>query len=203
MTSSVYLSVGYFGKRMPRTARKLADRAYYHIINRGNNKQTIFRTRLDFLVFLALLKEAKRRYPLSLLGFCLMPNHFHLVIYAREAEHVRAFIHWAMTCFAHYYHEKNKTSGHLWQGRFKSFLIEQEEYLIIALRYVENNPVRAGMVRSSRDWEWSSIKHHCLRSYDEFIDPPPFTVPNDWPDLVDMPLTLKEFEAIKKRNNRK
>jgi putative transposase len=187
---------------MPRTARKLVDRAYYHIINRGNNKQTIFRTRLDYLVFIGLLKEAKIRYPLTVFGYCLMPNHFHLIIYARDAGHVRAFIHWILTCFAHYYHAKYNTSGHLWQGRFKNLLIEREEYLIIALRYIENNPVRAGMVRSSRDWEWSSIQQHSQRSYDALVDPPPFTVPGDWLNLVNMPLTPKEFETIKKRNKR-
>jgi len=187
---------------MPRTARKLVDGAYYHIINRGNNKNTIFRTRLDYRVFIGLLSEAKRRYPLTVFGYCLMPNHFHLIVYARDGGHVRAFIHWTMTCFAHYYHATYNTSGHIWQGRFKNLLIEREEHLIVALRYIENNPVRAGMVRSSWDWEWSSIRQQCQRDYSGLIDPPPFAVPADWLNLVNMPLTPKEFEAIKRRNKR-
>jgi putative transposase len=107
-----------------------------------------------------------------------------------------------MTCFAHYYHATYNTSGHIWQGRFKSLLIEREEYLIVALRYIENNPVRAGMVRSAQDWQWSSIQQHCLRSYDGLVDPPPFAVTKDWLNLVNMPLTAKEFEVMKKRNKR-
>jgi putative transposase len=181
---------------MPRTARRLPDQAYLHIINRGNNRQQVFWDRLDYLVFVALLREAKRRYPLSVLGFCLMPNHFHLIARSQTAENVQGFLRWILTCFSRHCQESHHTSGHLWQGRTKSFLIDREEYLIIALRYIENNPVRAGLVASSRDWEWSSIGFHCTKRYGEMIDPPPFFIGEDWPKFVDMPLTAKEREAI-------
>jgi putative transposase len=138
---------------MPRTARRLPDQAYLHIVNRGNDRQKAFWDRLDYLVFVALLREAKRRYPLSVLGFCPMPNHFHLIAHPQTAESIQGFLRWILTCFARHCHERHKTSGHLWQGRTKSFLIEREEYLIVALRYIENNPVRAGLVASNRDWE--------------------------------------------------
>jgi putative transposase len=181
---------------MPRSARKLPDQAYFHIVNRGNNRQKVFCSRLDYLVFIALLKEAKQRYPLSVLGYCLMPNHFHLIVHSRIGESIRGFIRWALTCYARHSHENHNTSGHLWQGRTKSFLIEREEYLIVALRYIENNPVRAGLVVSSTDWEWSSVGNHRWQKYGEFVDPPPFFIGDGWLELVDMPLTPNEREAI-------
>ena len=184
---------------MPRTARELVDGGYFHILNRGNNKLEVFHSRLDYLVFIGLMREAKSRFPLSLLAYCLMPNHFHFIIHAQRANNIQAFVHWAMTCFARHYHASSKTSGHLWQGRFKSLPIDREEYLIIALRYVEGNPMRAGLVDSNRNWEWSSLANHCARNYSGLTDPPPFYLADGWLELVDMPLTAKEFEAIGKK----
>ncbi|MGB8957557.1 MAG: transposase [Candidatus Aminicenantales bacterium] len=184
---------------MPRTARELLDDGYFHIYNRGNDRQGVFHSRLDYLVFIGLMREAKSRFPLSLLGFCLMPNHFHFIIHAKCADNIRAFVHWTMTCYTRHYQTSYETSGHLWQGRFKSLPIDREEYLIIAFRYVEGNPKRAGLVDSNREWEWTSLASHCARDYAGLTDPPPFYLADGWPELVDAPLTEKEFEAIEKK----
>jgi putative transposase len=187
---------------MPRTARELKDGGYFHILNRGNNRNEVFHCRLDYLIFIGLIREAKRRFPLSLFGYCLMPNHFHLILRALLAENIPAFIHWILSCYARHYRESYRISGHVWQGRFKSLPIESEEYLVTALRYVEGNPKRAGLVGSNRDWEWSSLSSHCVGDYTGLIDPPPFYLAGGWPELVDMPFTAKEFEIMKKNSKR-
>jgi putative transposase len=183
---------------MPRTARQLFDGGYFHLVNRGNNRSALFHSRLDYAVFVGLMNEAKIRFPLSILGYCLMPNHFHLLVRARQAGNIRSFVHWITTCYSGHYHESYGTSGHVWQGRFKSFPIESEEYMITALRYIEGNPLRAGLVDSNRNWEWSSLKDHCLKDYGRLVDPPPFHLANGWQELVDMPLSAKDYEALKK-----
>jgi len=183
---------------MPRTARSLGNGGYFHIINRGNDRRVVFRSRLDYLVFIGLMKEAKRRFPLSIHGFCLMPNHIHLIVRALHAENLSAFMQWLAGCYSRHFHESYGTSGHLWQGRFKGIPIDSEEYLIVALRYVEGNPKRAGLVDSNRKWEWSSLGDHCARDYTKLIDAPPFYLADGWLELVDTPLNSNEFETVRR-----
>ena len=185
---------------MPRTARELFKNAFYHVVNRGNNRQDVLCKDLDFHVFLSLLMESKQKYPLPIFAYCLMPNHFHLILQAREPENVWRFVHWAMTCFAEYSHAEHKTSGHLWQGRYKSFLVDNDRYLITAMRYIESNPIRANLVLSCADWPWSSIRNHCQNAYGGLVDPSPVVLPRDWINFVNAPLTKKEIEIMKKRN---
>lgn len=185
---------------MPRTPRELHENAFYHLINRGNNKQLVFRKDLDFHVFLSLLIESKQQHPLPIFGYCLMPNHYHLILQAKKPETVRRFVHWAMTCFSEYSHAEHKTSGHLWQGRYKNFLIDCDQYLVTALRYIEGNPLRAKLVNSCIEWPWSSAKDHWQNRYSGLVDPPPIALPLDWVNFVNMPLTGREIEIVKKKN---
>ena len=183
---------------MPRTARLLGDGGFFHVVNRGNDRRVVFHSRLDYLVFLGFLKEAKARFPIAVLAFCLMPNHFHLIVHVRDPEHLTAFMRWATGCYSRYHHENHGTSGHLWQGRFKSHPIEREGYLITAVRYVEGNPKRAGLVAANTEWEWSSLGDHLARSYLGLTDPSPFHLAGDWLEFGEMPLTEKEFEIMGK-----
>jgi putative transposase len=183
---------------MPRTARQLHDGGFFHLVNRGNDRKTVFHTPADYAVFVGLMTAAKLRFPLFLFGYCLMPNHFHLLVKAELSEDVRAFIHWIMTCYTRHFHERQGTSGHIWQGRFSSFVIDCEEYLITALRYIESNPLRAGLVRSNKEWDWSSLKSHLSKDYGRLVDAPPFYLAEGWLELVDMPLTEKEYESLRK-----
>jgi putative transposase len=143
------------------------------------------------------MKEAKGRFPVSLIGYCLMPNHVHFIFRAQSAENIPAYMQWISGCYSRHYHSNYGTSGHLWQGRFKSLLIDREEYLIIALRYIESNPKRAGLVDSNGKWEWSSLGDHCARDYRRLTDAPPFYLADGWLELVEMPLTAKEFEVVR------
>jgi putative transposase len=94
---------------------------------------------------------------MRVLAYCLMPNHFHLVLWPREDGDLSAFMQWLTTTHARRYHSAHGSSGHLWQGRFKAFAIQDDGHLLTVLRYVERNPLRAGMVRRAEAWPWSSL----------------------------------------------
>jgi len=141
---------------MPRVARRIVGGACYHVINRGNNRARVFHDDSDYFAFVRTIHHACARVPMRLLGFCIMPNHFHLVMWPQEAAFLSEWMRWLQTAHARRYHRLRGTSGHLWQGRYKSFPVQQDGALNTVLKYVENNPVRAGLVARSEEWPWSS-----------------------------------------------
>ena len=145
---------------MPRGARTFADNAVYHVLNRGNGRAEVFHKPEDFAAFVRLLAEAKERYPVKVLAYCLMSNHFHLLVQPTRGADLSLWMQWLMTTHVRRYHRHYGSSGHLWQGRFKSFSVQQDEHLLTAMRYVEGNPVRVGMVASAKDWPWSSHREN-------------------------------------------
>jgi putative transposase len=187
---------------MPRIARGLADRAAYHVINRGNAKQVVFTCANDYDSFLKLLCQAKQRHPLDLLAYCIMPNHFHLIVRPGHGPDLSRFMQWLLTSHVRRHHRRHETSGHVWQGRFKSFLIQDDNHLLIAMRYVERNPVRAGLVNSAVDWRWSSHRESIGQEKRQLVDAGPMSLPRDWTNYVDQPLTNTELEDIRRSVNR-
>jgi len=103
----------------------------YHVLNRGNGGATVFHKDSDYAAFLDLLGAAKTRHPLKIFGFCLMPNHFHLVVAPTSIDGLSPFMQWWMTSHARRYHWHYRSHGHVWQGRFKSFPIQQDGILSI------------------------------------------------------------------------
>jgi putative transposase len=143
---------------VPRVPRSLQSGLVYHLINRGNGQARVFHKPQDYEAFLDLLAAAKQRQPVKLLAFCLMPNHFHLVVEPETLLDLSRFMQWLMTSHVRRYHQHYQSSGHVWQGRFKSFPVQRDEHLLTVLRYVRQNPVRAGLVSTDSDWPWSSAK---------------------------------------------
>ncbi len=143
--------------RMPRTARASAGGVVYHVLNRGNARQTVFHKPDDFAAFARLLGEANERVGMRLVAWCLMPNHFHLVAWPRRAGDLSRWMQWLSTAHVRRYHRHYHSSGHVWQGRFKAFPIEQDDHLATVLRYVERNALRANLVARAEDWPWSSL----------------------------------------------
>ena len=141
---------------MPRAARGLVGGQVYHVLNRGNSRVNVFHKPEDFAAFIDLICEARQRYPVKVLAYCLMTNHFHLVVRPDEGSDLSSWMRWLMTSHVRRYHRHYGTSGHIWQGRFKSFIVEDDGHLLSVMRYVEGNPVQAQMVKSARDWPWSS-----------------------------------------------
>ncbi|BFU92124.1 MAG: hypothetical protein NTAFB01_33110 [Nitrospira sp.] len=127
---------------MPRIPRGSSAGYAYHVLNRGNGGATVFHKDADYAAFLDLLGTAKVRHPIKIFGFCLMPNHFHLVIAPKIGDGLSPFMQWWLTSHVRRYHRHYRSHGHVWQGRFKSFPIQQDGHLLTVLL----NPVRANLV---------------------------------------------------------
>jgi putative transposase len=187
---------------MPRIERGLADNSIYHVINRGNGRQKIFHKNKDYEAFINVIKEAKGRYPVRVFGYCLMPNHLHMVVMPEHGKELSRWMQWAMTCHVRRYHRHYGSSGHVWQGRFKNFMIQEDVHLIMTLRYVEGNPVRAGLVKSASEWEWSSHREVIGKRGRLLVDKIPIELPIEWDKYVDEPLTDKELGRLRQSVNR-
>jgi putative transposase len=142
---------------MPRTSRASLGGFSYHVLNRGNARSQVFHKPGDFSAFLAMIGESSVRLPMRLLGYCLMPNHFHLVVRPHDDGDLSRWMQWLLTTHVRRYLKHYGHSGHVWQGRFKAFPIQDDEHLVTVVRYVERNPLRAGLVPQAQDWRWSSL----------------------------------------------
>ena len=184
---------------MPRTARASVGGICYHVFNRGNGRAEVFHKDEDYAAFLKLLRQANERVPVRLLGYCLMPNHFHLVVWPREDGDLSRWMQWLLTSHVRRYHRHYHSSGHVWQGRFKAFPIEEDDHLLTVLRYVERNPVRAkGLpVRKAERWPWSSAGALGKDVERPVLDPGPVARGPDWLDWVNRPLTADELTAVR------
>lgn len=182
---------------MPRIVRGLIDGGIYHVLNRGNGGQKIFHKDGDYEAFIELIKEAKKRHYVEILGYCLMPNHFHMVLSPLQAEDLSKWMQWLMTSHVRRYHQHYKSAGHIWQGRFKSFLVQTDNHFLMVLRYVEANPVRACIVRSACDWQWSSHNETIGKKTKMLVAELPINLPTDWCKYVDEPITNVEIDRIR------
>lgn len=187
---------------MPRISRGLVDGSVYHIINRGNGGQVVFRKDTDYEAFIDIMKEAKIQYSINIFAYCLMPNHFHIVLMPHQAQNLSKWMQWLMTSHVRRYHRHYGTSGHVWQGRYKSFLIQKDSHLLAVLRYVEGNPLRSGLVKSAKDWLWSSYSESIGKRPRVLIDEIPIDLPKGWDKYVDEPITEGELEKLRQSVNR-
>lgn len=182
---------------MPRIARGTVGGYVYHVMNRGNGGQRVFHKKGDYESFISLLSEATHHIPIKIFGYCLMPNHFHLIIMPLQGDDLSHWMQWIMTCHVRRHHTYYGSSGHVWQGRFKSFIIQEDDHLLTVLRYVEGNPVRANIVSSVKDWQWSSYQKRIQKVKDPLLTDPPIDLPDNWQKYVDEPMTTKETEKLK------
>ena len=183
---------------MARTARSVVGGVCYHVINRGNRRATVFHTPADYDGFTALMARASERMPMRILAYCLMPNHFHFVLWPRGDQDTSRWMHWLMTTHVVRYHKAHGTSGRIWQGRFKAFPIQADRHLLTVMRYVERNPVRAGLVDSAADWKWSSLSEFLGRSSRRLLSAGPVTKPRRWQDIVDQPQSENQLAAVRR-----
>ncbi|MBP7215873.1 MAG: transposase [Candidatus Omnitrophica bacterium] len=160
---------------MARGQRMLVKNTYYHVYNRGNQKQTVFLDEEDYISFLDLLKHYKRKFGFKLYSYCLMPNHFHLIIFPRKPEALPEIMKPICQTYTLYFNNKYKKVGHLWQGRFKNRMIGKNDYLLDCIAYIESNPVRANLAAAPIDYSWSSYKQRTLGDNHMLIDIPDAT----------------------------
>jgi putative transposase len=183
---------------MPRTARAIASGFYYHVINRGNNRATIFSAPHEFDLFVHLMRRAQVRCHMDVVAACLMPNHFHLVVKPLAAGDLAAWLHWLLTTHASRHHRQRNSTGRIWTSRFKAFPVQDDRHLLTVVRYVERNALRANLVRRAENWPWSSL---CWRIH----QPPAFALaplavplPASWADFVNAPQTAAELRELRR-----
>ena len=123
---------------MPRQPRAIADGLVYHARNRGNNRAAVFHSANDYLVFLKALAQTQERYPFGLFGYCLMTNHYHLLLAPGPGQSISRIMQSLTVAHTWHYHKSHGSVGHVWQGRFKSPLIQDDEPALVILRYLDN-----------------------------------------------------------------
>jgi putative transposase len=149
-----------------------------------------------------LIGLACQRIPMRVLAYCVMPNHFHLALWPHSDRDLGRWMQWLLTAHVRRYHQHYCSSGHLWQGRFKAFPIEQHDHLLTVLRYIERNPLRADLVERAEDWRWSSLHHWREKDQPGGIDPGPVPRLEPWIEWVNHPLTAAELDQIRHSVNR-
>src|SRR5215207_11457447 len=142
---------------MARPLRNSPGGYCYHVLSRGNARQRVFHKPADYEAFVGLFDAAHEVVPMRLLAYCLMPNHFHLVLWPRADGDLSDYMMWLGTAHVRRYHRHYHSSGHVWQGRFKAFPIQEDEHLLLVLRYIERNALRAGLIAKVTGWPWSSL----------------------------------------------
>jgi putative transposase len=147
---------------MPRIARVCAEGYPHHITQRGNNKEKTFFDNEDKRFYLEVLRRYKDKYKMKILAYCLMGNHVHILAIPEKETSLARGIGMTNLLYTQYINRKYGRSGRLWQNRFFSAVVEKESYLWAVMRYIEQNPVRAKLVKKAEDYEWSSAKAHVL-----------------------------------------
>lgn len=153
---------------MPRKPRQdiISPYGLYHIVCRGNNQRRIFRAPRDYKKFLNILKETKKKYPFYFYSYNFLPNHYHLEIETIEVP-ISKIMHQINNVYVKYFRKRYGGSGHLFQERFYSSLINKDSYFWEVSCYIDLNAVRAGLVKTPEDYQWSSYSIYCQKDYDD------------------------------------
>jgi putative transposase len=187
---------------MPRQARQAPGGLVYHALNRAVARLLLFEKDGDYQAFESVLVEALEKHPTRLLAYCLMPNHWHLVLWPREDGELTAFLRWLTHTHTMRWHAHHQTAGtgHLYQGRFKSFPVQADDHYYSVLRYVERNALRARLVRRAEAWRWSSLwrRHSGGDKGRELLHPWPVPLPDNWVGWVNQIQTEAELEAVRR-----
>jgi putative transposase len=186
---------------MPRIARGETLGGIYHIINRGNMRTQVFDDAEDYEYFFDLLAKGMQKESIELHAYTLMPNHFHLLVVPQREGSLSRFMQWVMTSHVRYYHKKNKTSGHIWQGRYKSFLVQQESYYMTLLHYIEANALRAGLVTKAEDYMYASL-YERIHHNRTLLNEPYMTLPVEWEKMVNNSLSAYDLDTLRNSVNR-
>jgi putative transposase len=184
---------------MPRPLRAAVGGLVYHILNRSNARLTLFEEADDYEAFIRVLSDAVGRVPVRLLSYCVMPNHFHLIVWPHADGDLSRFMRWLTLTHTQRWHAHHQTAGggHVYQGRFKSFPVQDDGHYFTACRYVERNPVRSGLVKRAEQWRWSSLAKNPSSDAPR-LSAGPIAKPGDWLERVNAALSPAEEEAVRR-----
>jgi len=181
---------------MPRTARSLPGDVCFHVMSRGNGGARVFHAQQDYEEFTKLIRLASDRLPMRVYAWCLMPNHFHFAVRPYGNGDLSRWMHWLLTSHVQRHRKRHGTTGRIWQGRFKAPPVQEDHHLLTVMRYIERNPVAAGLVGCAEDWPWSSGKFRCDRP-DGITTASPIDLHPDWMERVNVPQSAKELKALR------
>ncbi len=190
---------------MPRAARYAPAGMVFHVLNRGVGRRTLFVTDADYLAFEAVLEETLRTRPMRICAYVLMPNHWHFVLWPARDGDLSAFVQQLTNTHVKRWkaHRHEVGYGHLYQGRYKCFPVQTEDYFYRVVRYVERNALRANLVARAEDWRWSSLgRSACKTAVKRMVSDWPLPRPNDWLEIVNRPQSHAELEALRRCANR-
>ena len=184
---------------MPRGPRIIPDNSVQHIINRGNKREQIFFEPADYEDFFCLLADAQHRIPMRILVICIMRNHFHIVAWVEEGVALSAFMHWLMCAQISRHKKRHGTTGlgHVYQDRYRNFMVQNDVHLFRVLRYVEANPLRAGIVRRAEDYRWSSLSRRITPDGRRYLADWPIARPENWSEYVNTGIDQQELDALR------
>ena len=159
---------------MGRPRRVFTTEFPFHVVQRGHDRDPIFRNPSDFIQFIRILEHTKKLIPLKIFSFCLMTNHFRLVLQnVSDGAEVSRFMRDLCSTYGRSFNAQYRLSGTLWDGRFRSSLIENDEYLLACNRYVELNPIRAGLTQELEEYRWTSFHHRTGKHHVWWLDEDP------------------------------
>jgi len=167
---------------MPRTARAVAIGYPHHITQRGNNREPVFFDDSDRFVYLAALSHYSQQYNIELWAYCLMPNHVHLLAVPHTPNGLALGIGRTNLKYTRYLNHKHFRSGRIWQNRFYSSIVDTDCHLWAVARYIENNPVKAGLTKTASDYPWSSARHHLGEKENSLLESSTWLNPKDRSD---------------------
>ena len=183
---------------MPRINRVDIADIPYHVINRANARMQIFDNYKDYKLFESILEEAKEKFDMRIFSYCIMPNHWHLALCPKKNGDLSKFMSWVTNTHTRRWHVIKETigQGHLYQGRYKSFFVQEDEHLLQLFKYIERNPLRAKLIEKAQDWKWSSIwrREYGDNKQKDLLDEWPIDMPKDYIHLIN----IKENEKEKK-----
>jgi putative transposase len=184
---------------MPRTARAVEAGMVYHVLNRGNARMRLFHKPADYEAFERVLAESLERYPIDLFTYCVMPNHWHLVVRPRTAEALGRWMGWVGVTHVrrHHEHYERRGGGHLYQGRFKSFPVSEDGYFLALCRYVEANALRARLVERAEQWQWNGLWRRRHRRKDLPLADWPVERPRGWLEIVQASLSREALSILR------
>jgi putative transposase len=185
---------------MPRRSRAAPAGWIFHVVNRGARRGRLFEGPGDYQAFEKILVLALRKFDVELLAYCLMPNHWHLVIRPRTTGALSRFMHWLTTTHACRWHLARGTEGQgaVYQGRFKAIPVEADRHLLWVCRYVERNALRSLLVTRAEEWPWSSLWQRQTNAHCDWLSPWPATRGDDWVEHVNRPQTEAELEVFRR-----
>jgi len=187
---------------MPRTARVAPGGMVFHVLNRANNRDPMFDKDEDYLAFLRVLRDTLDKKPMRILAFCLMPNHWHLLLWPMQDGDLGAFMQAVTTTHVRRWRLNRQSvgEGHLYQGTYKSFPVQDRVHFYTVCRYVERNALRSNLVQRAQDWRWGSLwqrrQRNLLEDYPP-LSPWPLPQPPNWTAQVNQAETHDELEALR------